>query len=253
MKEYVNVLVRVAFSVITASSLGLYFYSLSSKTLIDYGDVHLWGSVWGGCDATWEPSIFSGIFLAVGIIMSIIILFRFYMLEKEVIVYLSVLILFSNLIPFLVASQLQTPFSEHGYYSCSNERRFALEEKADRAMNCIIVGTYTATASVVITRSLIAWLPAWFAGMIAGIFIPWEYLNFLLFASIGYAVGEPLGRWMERRMEIREMRERIRREEERRRKEYEQKMKELELKLKRWKEEGYDVSELEEELRKCGK
>jgi len=82
MKEYVNVLVRVVFSVITASSLGLYFYSLSSKTLIDYGDVHLWGSVWGGCDATWEPSIFSGIFLAVGIIMSIIILFRFCMLDN---------------------------------------------------------------------------------------------------------------------------------------------------------------------------
>jgi len=79
--------------------------------------------------------------------------------------------------------------------------------------------------------------------------IKWSYMIPILFASIGYAVGEPLGRWMERRIEIREMRERIRREEERRRKEYEQKMKEFKLKLKRWKEEGYDVSELEEMLK----
>ena len=78
--------------------------------------------------------------------------------------------------------------------------------------------------------------------------IKWSYMIPILFASIGYAVGKPLGGWMERRIEIREMRERIRREEERRRKEYEQKMKEFELKLKQWKEEGYDVSELEAEL-----
>ena len=82
-----------------------------------------------------------------------------------------------------------------------------------------------------------------------GIIVKWNYMIPILFASIGYAVGEPLGRWMERRIEIREMRERIRREEERRRKEYEQKMKEFKLKLKRWKEEGYDVSELEEMLK----
>ena len=82
-----------------------------------------------------------------------------------------------------------------------------------------------------------------------GIIVKWNYMILILFASIGYAVGKPLGRWMERRIEIREMRERIRREEERRRKEYEQKMKEFELKLKRWKEEGYDVSELEEMLK----
>jgi len=44
-------------------------------------------------------------------------------------------------------------------------------------------------------------------------------------------------------------RERKRREEERRRKEYEQKMKEFKLKIKQWKEEGYDVSELEEMLK----
>ena len=79
-----------------------------------------------------------------------------------------------------------------------------------------------------------------------GIIVKWNYMIPILFASIGYAVGEPLGRWMGKRIE---MRERIRREEERRRKEYEQKMKEFKLKLKRWKEEGYDVSELEEMLK----
>jgi len=54
-----------------------------------------------------------------------------------------------------------------------------------------------------------------------------------------------------RRKRIKERleRERIRREEERRRKEYEREMKKLELKLKQWKEEGYDVSELEEMLK----
>lgn len=54
-----------------------------------------------------------------------------------------------------------------------------------------------------------------------------------------------------RRKRIKERleRERKRREEERRRKEYEQKMKEFKLKLKQWKEEGYDVSELEEMLK----
>ena len=35
--------------------------------------------------------------------------------------------------------------------------------------------------------------------------IKWSYMIPILFASIGYAVGEPLGRWMERRIEIREM------------------------------------------------
>ena len=54
-----------------------------------------------------------------------------------------------------------------------------------------------------------------------------------------------------RRKRIKEKleRERIRREEERRRKEYEREMKKLELKLKQWKEEGYNVSELEEMLK----
>jgi len=73
------------------------------------------------------------------------------------------------------------------------------------------------------------------------------------FASIGYAIGVPIKERAEQRAEIKRKekleRERIRREEERRRKEYEQKMKEFKLKLKQWKEEGYDVSELEEMLK----
>ncbi|MDF2958192.1 MAG: hypothetical protein OD814_001814 [Candidatus Alkanophagales archaeon MCA70_species_1] len=68
------------------------------------------------------------------------------------------------------------------------------------------------------------------------------------FASIGYAIGVPIKERAEikRREELE--RERIRREEERRRREYELEIKKLELKLKQWKEEGYDVSELEAEL-----
>jgi len=62
------------------------------------------------------------------------------------------------------------------------------------------------------------------------------------FASIGYAIGKPVAE----KAEIAEIK---RREEERRRKEYERIMKECKLKLKQWKEEGYDVSELEEMLK----
>jgi len=93
---------------------------------------------------------------------------------------------------------------------------------------------------------------------ILGSIVGWSFYNngFIVsfsivpaFASIGYAIGVPIKERAEikRREELE--RERIRREEERRRKEYERIMKECKLKLKQWKEEGYDVSELEEMLK----
>jgi len=100
------------------------------------------------------------------------------------------------------------------------------------------------------TSTVICWI---FGAIIGGIFYNNGFIVSLpivpAFASIGYAIGVPIKERAEikRREELE--RERIRREEERRRKEYERIMKECKLKLKQWKEEGYDVSELEEMLK----
>jgi len=101
------------------------------------------------------------------------------------------------------------------------------------------------------TSTVICWI---FGAIIGGIFYNNGFIVSLpvvpAFASIGYAIGVPIKERAEikRREELE--RERIRREEERRRREYELEIKKLELKLKQWKEEGYNVSELEEMLRR---
>ncbi|MCD6255994.1 MAG: hypothetical protein J7J44_06965 [Deltaproteobacteria bacterium] len=70
----------------------------------------------------------------------------------------------------------------------------------------------------------------------------------LAFASVGYAIGNPITEKAEQRAEIKRReeleRERIRREEERRRLEYEQKIREYKSKVEQWEREGYDVSRL---------
>lgn len=68
------------------------------------------------------------------------------------------------------------------------------------------------------------------------------------FASVGYAIGNPIAEKVEQkaeRMRREELeRERIRREEERRRLEYVQKIREYKSKVEQWEREGYDVSKL---------
>jgi len=79
-------------------------------------------------------------------------------------------------------------------------------------------------------------------------------------ALYGYEFGKSIDEKIKRELEEKKRRrkefeqkmkdfERKLEEERRRKKEYEQKMKEFKLKLEQWKEEGYNVSELEEMLK----
>jgi len=85
-------------------------------------------------------------------------------------------------------------------------------------------------------------------------FIFFEVLNFTLFMAIGYKTGNYLAEQLEKKLERLRRKEMESRKIEQERKREEQlrqrKLREFERKIQKWKEEGYDVEELERELMK---
>jgi hypothetical protein len=232
-------LLAVVFGIIFGIAFWFYCFEITSSIgLGEVGHKSVWWSYRGAM--YFRPSPFSTLFIIISFI-SLICASASSLRDDSSWGILGVIEL--GILSFIVVLLDQGAATASG-----NSGNIAFVESGGNLMNCIIVGVYLAAIGTIVSGDFSIGIPAYLIGLICGIFVPWNYVNFPFFASIGYVIGKPIEKWAEQRAErnkiVKAERDGRRRVEAEEKAEYRQKISRYKAQLEQWERGGYNVTEL---------